>query len=106
MADLVHLRSESGNVMAFGLPLPYSVEIQYRRGDLVLCHPDGRDLTDEQVDEAAHEDAEDAPALPKRSAARKVWVEFAVEQGMDRTTAAAMTRDELVAEFTRLRAVS
>lgn len=96
--DLVYLRSERGVVLAFGQPVPDVIAAQVRRGDLTLCRPDGSDL---QVDKAAA-----APPLPKRSAARQVWVDFAISQGMDRGRVAAMTRAELVDKFTRLRAVS
>ena len=39
--------------------------------------------------------------LPKRSASTEVWRAFAVEHGMAEADAEALTRDELVAQYTK-----
>ena len=40
-----------------------------------------------------------AGEVPARSAAKPVWVDFAVARGKDRDVAEAMTKDQLVEEF-------
>jgi hypothetical protein len=43
-----------------------------------------------------------APPLPKRAEKRDAWIQFAIGQGMDREQANAMTKAELIEEFTRV----
>ena len=38
----------------------------------------------------------DAPPLPRRTANRRTWIDFAISQGMDRERANNLTRAELV----------
>jgi hypothetical protein len=50
-----------------------------------------RDIDGDGVDEV----------LPRKSASTETWRQFAVEHGMQEDDARAMTRDELVAHFTK-----
>lgn len=107
MAGQVWFRGENGMLNVFDEPLPAGIRHRLDRGDLVRVNPDGTPWADGQEPDGGDEGLPDgAPPLPKRSASQKVWADFAVSQGMDRDKAAAMKRDELVEEFTKLRAVS
>jgi hypothetical protein len=84
-------------------------------GDPELEHDvendDGASETEDPGDDDADEDTSadddiiegpaDAPPLPRKSASRTVWTEFAISQGMDRAQAASLNRNQLIAELTR-----
>jgi hypothetical protein len=103
MAASMWIRGENGVVHQMDLPLSPHIQHRLNTGDLVRVNEDGSPWTEpdegdgrEPVDEVP----EDAPALPDRKANRPVWVEFAISQGIDREQAAAMTKADLIAEFT------
>ena len=98
----LYLRGESGAVLYFDRDaLPEGIQKRIDRGDLTVCAPDG---TVPPIPEDLVPDVPppDAPPLPKRAAKRDVWIQFVLSQGMDREQANAMTKAELIAEFTRV----
>lgn len=101
VAETIWIRGENGALYEFSAPLHESVLDRLGRGDLVRVSKDGSPW--HEAGDAEPEDVPppDAPELPKRAASRAVWQKFAVSQGMDSHKAAAMTRDDLVEEFTR-----
>jgi hypothetical protein len=104
---IIHVRGEGGAVMYFGddAALPEGIAHRLERGDLVRVNPDGSPFGD-AAPEITDEKPPDAPALPSVRENRAAWTEFAVSQGMDHGQAAAMSKTQLVEEFTKLRAVS
>lgn len=92
------IRGENGALHLFDVPLPPGIAHRLSRGDLVRVNADGSPWVAD-ADPGEPEESEvppDAPALPKRTENRAVWTEFAVSQGMDRATAAAMSKAELI----------
>lgn len=106
-ADVIYVHGESSVLCSFTVPLPPHIQGRLDKGDLVRVNEDGSPWAPAAGPEAEQVPAADgplpdgAPRLPKRSASRHVWTEFAKSQGMDAGEAATKTRDELVAEFTR-----
>lgn len=91
---------ENGTLNLFDVPLPPGIAHRLERGDLTRVNEDGSPWSPEPKVPGDGPLPDGAPALPKRSASQKTWADFAVSQGMDEAKAAAMTRDDLVAEFT------
>lgn len=99
--ELIYLR-DGGTVCSFSAPLPHHVAARLDKGDLVRVNPDGSAWLQPGEPETADKPLPDgAPALPKRTASRAVWQQFAVSQGMDHDEAARMTKAELIAKFTK-----
>lgn len=98
MPEQIWVRGENGAVHVFDLPLPSGIEDRMARGDLEqIDGPGGAPVEEEPDDSGA---PPDAPPLPSRSEPKKVWQDFAVQQGMGREKVAAMTKNELI-EFLR-----
>lgn len=99
--DTMWIRGENGVVHEMSLPLSPHIERRVDRGDLVHVNKDGTPWSgnDSDDDEPAGT-LPDAPPLPKRTENRAAWTEFAISQGMDRETAASMTKAELIEALT------
>lgn len=82
--------------------LPEGVQKCIDRGDLLPFNPDGS-VPPVVEDLEPDNPPPDALPLPKRAANRETWILFAISQGMDREQANAMTKNELIEEFTRHR---
>ena len=99
------IRGENGMLNVFDLPLPPGIQSRLGRGDLTRVNEDGTPWADpdEEILEPPLVDRlpTDAPPLPKKTDNRATWTEFAVSQGMDRETAAGMTKAELIDAFTQ-----
>ena len=103
---MITVRGTGGAVMSFsGDPFPPGIARQIENGDLVVISADG-EIPDDGTPDFTDDQPPGAPPLPRRADNRAVWAQFAISQGMDRDEAAAMTKTQLVDEFTRLRAVS
>jgi hypothetical protein len=103
----IHVRGESGAVMYFDrAALPEGIQSRINRGDLVRVNPDGSPWDDSTPEITDEQPPDGAPALPDARANRAAWVEFGVEQGMDRTEANSLTKQQLIKEFTGRRAVT
>ena len=103
MAEQVWFKGENGMLNVSDVPLPDGIAHRLERGDLVRVNPDGSPWTEPEPEPEA-EDAplpDGAPPLPKRTAQRQVWVDFAISQGMDRDEAARASKADLVEKFTR-----
>lgn len=107
MPDEMWVRGESGALLVFdAATLHEGIRHRLDRGDLVRVNADGTPWTGQADDDEGDEDDDtppDAPALPKRTANRQAWTDFAISQGMDREQANNMTKAELITEFTRER---
>lgn len=104
MPEQMWIRGENGALHCMDVPLPPGIQHRLDRGDLTRVNEDGSPWHEpgEEVLEPPRGDLPpDAPPLPKRTENRAVWTEFAVSQGMDRETAAGMTKAELVETFTQ-----
>lgn len=98
-----HYRGESGAVLYLDrAALPEGFSKRIARGDLAPCTPDGSPLPDPagEIDDQPPPGTE---PLPKRTDRRDDWIQFALRQGMDREQANAMTKGQLIEEFTRVR---
>jgi len=98
-AGKIWFLGENGMLHVHDLPLPPGVQHRLDRGDLVRAHEDGTRWT-EPAGEVEDVPPPDAPPLPKRTANRQVWTDFAISQGMDRAAAASATKADLIATFT------
>ena len=108
MTEVIHLRGESSVVCSFSLPLHPHIQGRLDKGDLVRVNVDGSpwvapDEPGTEPEAPSGPLPDGAPPLPKRNESRAVWQQFAIGQGMDRDKAAAMTKAELVEEFTKPR---
>lgn len=95
------IRGENGTLHKFSVPLPPGIAHRLSTGDLIRANEDGTPWAEGEEPEPVDVPPPDAPALPKRSESRLVWVEFAVSQGMDRADAATMTKADLIEAFTK-----
>lgn len=78
--------------------LPDGIAHRLGTGDLTRVTADGSPWEPGGGDDSP---PPDAPELPKRTASRGEWHEFAVSQGMHPDEAAVKTKAELVGEFTK-----
>lgn len=98
----VYVQGENGVICGIwdDAVLPDGIAHRLKTGDLTRVTEDGQPWTAD-ADEVEPDAPLDAPELPKRTASRAEWTEFAVSQGMDRGEAATMTKAELIARFTQ-----
>ena len=97
-AGRIWFLGENGALHVHDLPLPEGLQHRLDRGDLVRVSEDGTPWTETADDpvEVADVPPPDAPPLPRRTANRRTWIDFAISQGMDRERANNLTRAELV----------
>lgn len=97
MAEMMWIRGENGTLHNFDVPLPPGIAHRLEKGDLLRVNEDGSPWAEpSEADAPVDAPPPDAAPLPKRSENRAVWTDFAVSQGMDRTSAAALTKAELI----------
>lgn len=100
MAEQMWVLGENGMLNIFDLPLPPGIQSRLDRGDLTRVNEDGTPWEPESELEPPLGDLPpDAPPLPKRTDNRATWVDFAISQGMERDTAAGMTKADLIEAF-------
>ncbi len=94
---LIWFLGENGALHVHDLPLPEGLQHRLDRGDLVRVNEDGTPWTgDDDPDELVDVPPPDAPPLPKLTAHRRTWIDFAISQGMDREQANNLSKAELV----------
>lgn len=90
MADTIWIRGEGGGVHNLALPLHESIVDRMQKGYIIRVNPDGMPFKDQ-------------PDLPSKrpllAAAKKVWVGWAVRNGMDPNDAEAATKQDLIERF-------
>lgn len=99
-----HYKGEGGVVWAFDPPLPPSAADQVRKGQLVrVPGPDTHAVAPIDGEPAQTDDAEVpgpvAVEQPSRTAAKSLWVDYAVAHGMTRQDADGHTKAELIEQF-------
>jgi hypothetical protein len=99
MPEQIWIRGENGALHRMDVPLLPGIQDRLDRGDLTRVNDDGTpwiEPGEEPLEPPRGDLPPDAPPLPKRTDNRATWTEFAVSQGMDRETAAGMTKAQLI----------
>lgn len=96
MTDSITLRGENGALLTVSLPLHFSIQSRFDKGELTEVDPDGSTRLEYVPPPEPGE-----PVLPKRAAPHTEWAAYAVTQGMDPAEAAGMKRDELYMRYRR-----
>ena len=104
MTGHITLRGENGALLTVSLPMHFSIQDRFDKGELTEVAPDGSTRLEYQPpadsQPAAMTVAAEMP-LPKRAAPQTEWADYAVAQGMDPAEAAGMKRDELYMRYRR-----
>ncbi|MGH3205110.1 MAG: hypothetical protein ACRDP5_24130 [Streptosporangiaceae bacterium] len=109
MAGMVHLKSPSGTVIDFSLPLHEAIMHQWRNGDLQRVTKNGAAWTGDPFNldgsparaAAALRTGDGQPARPVDSAPKKAWQDYAAAIGaVPGEEAAGMARADLIAACT------
>jgi hypothetical protein len=97
MADTIHVRGEGGMVIAMDLPLPGHIEQRLTRGQIRRVNEDGTPYTEPADGTVAAPPSE----RPPQSAAKELWVGWAVTCGALPDDAEAMTKGDLIDKYGR-----
>jgi hypothetical protein len=127
MAETIHVRGEGGGIHAMDLPLPEAIAERLTKGLLTRVNADGSPYAPEgpAKEPAGERDAEDAPdpgspsgdagdaggkteptevpapptKVPAKAAPKAEWVGWAVVNGADPEAAEAMSKADLVEQY-------
>ena len=94
MAETIHVRGAGGSIFALDLPLHEAIEDQLIKGSLTRVNADGSPYQGD-TDDVGSTPTE----VPSTTAAKKVWVGWAVAQGCLPDDAEAMTKTDLIEKF-------
>lgn len=115
---MIWLRGENGALLSFSEPLPAFIQSKLDKGEMQRAEaPPERPVPAvpavppvpppaQDAEDAAEPPADAAARRPSVRASATAWRAYAVSQGMPRGKASAMTKQHLITEYTRLRAVS
>lgn len=91
MAETIYVRGEGGGIHPMDLPLPEPIADRMAKGVLRRVNADGSPYVEGGPDTPA------PPAeQPPQSAAKALWVGWAIANGADADEAEAMTKQDLI----------
>ncbi|WP_369778839.1 hypothetical protein [Streptomyces sp. R33] len=91
MAETIHILGEGGGIHAMDLPLPEGIAERLAKGHLRRVNEDGS-----PYEEGGPETVAPPVEQPPQSAAKALWVGWAIANGADADEAEAMTKQDLI----------